>query len=76
MTEIAKEFWAQSLTMLPPDETDAFRAAMEQGAHARGLRLRPGTAIETVRAATPKTLPRIRSATPSRSAMRAACAFM
>ena len=53
MTEIAKEFWAQSLTMLPPDETDAFRAAMEQGAHARGLRLRPGTAIETVRAALP-----------------------
>ena len=53
MTEIAKEFWAQSLTMLPPDETDAFRAAMEQGAHARGLRLRPGTVIETVRAALP-----------------------
>lgn len=53
MTEIAKEFWAQSLTALPENEMDAFRAAMEQRAHTRGLRLRPGAALETVSAALP-----------------------
>lgn len=37
MTEIAKEFWAQSLTALPENEMDAFRAAMEQRVHTRGI---------------------------------------
>ena len=53
MTEIAKEFWEISLSKLPAEEMSAFRAAMETGAHARGLRLRPGVTIETVRAALP-----------------------
>ena len=53
MTEIAKEFWEISLSKLPLEERDAFRAAMETGAHARGLRLRPGVTIEAVRAALP-----------------------
>ena len=53
MTEIAKEFWEISLSRLPAEEMNAFRAAMETGAHARGLRLRPGVTIENVRAALP-----------------------
>ena len=53
MTEIAKEFWEISLSRLSAEEMNAFRAAMETGAHARGLRLRPGVTIENVRAALP-----------------------
>lgn len=53
MTEIAKAFWEKSLTRLPQEELPALREKLENGEAARGLRLRPGVQIETVKAALP-----------------------
>lgn len=53
MHEIPELFMETSLKALPDEERQAFFEALTHGAHCRGLRLRPGVAIGTVRLAVP-----------------------